>query len=103
MVEYFVEYDTGTETLARLAAKLDGYADLVRATGWSPWVAFWFPSARREAEARKIMNNPAVPVITAAGGLEAGPGGAAWLPLGSDGSRRHLAELPRATGIGGRR
>jgi len=102
VVEFFVEYDAGTETLARLAAKLDGYADLVGATGWSPWVAFWFPSPRREAEARKILNNPTVPVVTAADGLGAGAGGAAWLPLGSEGPRRHLAELASTAGKGGR-
>jgi hypothetical protein len=102
LVEFFVEYDAGTETLARLAGKLDGYADLVRATGWSPWVVFWFPSPRREAEARKILNNPTVPVVTAADGLGAGAGGAAWLPLGSEGPRRHLAGLASTAGKGGR-
>ncbi|MHB2022912.1 MAG: replication-relaxation family protein [Mycobacteriales bacterium] len=102
VVEFFIEYDAGTETLARLAAKLDGYADLVRATGWSPWLAFWFPSPRREAEARKILNNPTVPVVTAADGLGAGAGGAAWLPVGSEGPRRHLIELPSAPSTGGR-
>jgi hypothetical protein len=102
VVEFFVEYDAGTETLARLAAKLDGYADLVGATGWSPWVAFWFPSPRREAEARVVLNSPTVPVVTAAGGLGAGAGRAAWLPVGSEDPRRHLAELPSQINIGGR-
>ncbi len=32
-VEFFVEHDTGTETLARVAAKLDGYRDLAEAEG----------------------------------------------------------------------
>ncbi len=32
-VEFFVEHDTGTETLARVAAKLEGYRDLAEAEG----------------------------------------------------------------------
>jgi hypothetical protein len=101
VVEFFIEYDAGTETLARLAAKLDGYANLVRATGWSPWVAFRFPSHRREAEARRILSNPTVAVVTGAHGLGADAGGAAWLPVGSEGPRRHLIELPSTAGKGG--
>jgi hypothetical protein len=97
VVEFFVEYDGGTETLARLAGKLDGYADLVRATEWAPWVAFWFPSPRRAAEARAVLDHPAVPVVTGANGTERGPGGAAWLPVGSERPRRRLVEL-RPTG-----
>ena len=60
VVEFFVEYDRGTETLARLADKLTGYAELVHATGWAPRVCFWFPSPRREAEARRVLD-PARP------------------------------------------
>lgn len=102
VVEFFVEYDAGTETLARLAAKLAGYANLVRATGWSPWVAFWLPSPRREAEARKMLSSPVVAVATGAAGLGADPGGPAWLPVDSHGPRRHLAELAATAGAGGR-
>jgi len=102
VVEFFLEFDAGTETLARLAAKLDSYADLVRATGWSPWVAFYFPSPRREVEARAVLNYPTVPVVTAAAGFGTDAGGAAWLPVGSEGPRRHLAELPSRASIGAR-
>lgn len=100
VVEFFVEYDAGTETLDRVAAKLRGYADLARATEWLPWVLFWFPSPGREAEARKVLGRPALPVATGARGLGAGPGGTVWLPVGQTGPRRHLVELP---GSGGRR
>ena len=106
-VECFVEYDRGTETLTRLAGKLTGYAELVHATGWSPWVCFWFPSPRREAEARRVLDHPEVAVATGAGGLGAGkgagPGGAVWLPVGSTGSRRHLIDLAARTAVSGRR
>jgi len=98
-VEFFIEYDAGAETLARLAAKLESYAELVRATRWSPWVVFYFPSPGREATARAVLTNPAVQVATTAGGLAAHPGGAVWLPVGSEGPRRRLVELPSiATG-----
>lgn len=107
VVELFVEVDRGTETLARLAAKLTGYAELVRATGWSPQVCFWFPSPRREAEARQVLAHPEVAVATGAGGLGAGmgagPGGAVWLPVGSTGPRRHLIDLAAETAVPGRR
>ncbi len=92
LVEFFIEYDAGTETLDRVASKLRGYEDLARATGWTPWVLFWFPAPGREAEARRALGCPAVPVATGAGG-GADPGESAWLPLGSTGPRRHLIEL----------
>jgi len=106
-VECFVEVDQGTETLTRLADKLTGYAELVRATGWSPWVCFWFPSPRREAEARRVLAHPEVAVATGAGGpgtgMGAGPGGAVWLPVGSTDPRRHLIDLAAGTAVSGRR
>ncbi len=107
VVEYFVELDRGTETLTRLADKLTGYAELIRATGWTPQVCFWFPSPRREAEARRVLGHSEVSVATAASGLGdetgAGPGGAVWLPLGSTGARRHLIDLAAGTAVPGRR
>jgi hypothetical protein len=96
VVEFFVEVDRGTETLARLAEKLIGYAELVHATGWAPLVCFWFPSSGREAQARWVLAHPEVPVATSAAGLGDGPGGPVWLPVGSTGPRRHLIDLAPA-------
>jgi hypothetical protein len=93
VVEFFVEVDRGTETLTCLADKLNGYAELVRATGWTPLVCFWFPGPRREAEARRVLAHPEVPVATGAAGLGDGPGEFSWLPVGSTGSRRHLIDF----------
>ena len=97
VVEFFVELDRGTETLARLADKLTGYAELIRATGWAPWICFWFPGSGREANARRVLVHPEVPVATGAAGLAdktgAGPGGPVWLPVGDTGPRRHLIYL----------
>jgi len=106
VVEFFVEVDRGTETLTRLADKLAGYAELVRATGWTPLVCFWFPTPRREAEARRVLARPEAAVVTGAAGLGAGmgggPGGAVWLPVGSTGPRRHLIDLAAGTTASGR-
>ncbi len=97
VVEFFVELDRGTETLARLADKLTGYAELVRATGWTPQVCFWFPTTGREAGSRRVLAHAEVPVVTGAVGLGdemgAGPGGPVWLPVDSTGPRRHLIDL----------
>jgi len=93
VVEFFVELDRGTETLARLADKLTGYAELIRATGWTSQVCFWFPSPGREAEGRRVLTHPEVPVATGTGGLGDGPGGPVWLPVGTTGPRRHLIDL----------
>jgi hypothetical protein len=87
------EYDTGTETLARLAAKLDGYARLARAVGHPTWVLFSFPSASREAQARRVLHHPQVPVATAYRLPGASPDGPLWLAVGEQGNRRRLIDL----------
>ncbi|MCP3800721.1 replication-relaxation family protein [Allokutzneria sp. A3M-2-11 16] len=110
-VDFFLEYDTGTETLAVLAAKLRDYADLAAATGITIPVLFWLHSTAREATARRVLltahaalDDPAlVPVATTATdlfGAQQDPAAARWLPLHAAGatssaSRRcRLDELP---------
>lgn len=91
---FLLEYDTGSERLARLAGKLPGYADLHAASGHQTWVCFTFPSPGREATARPVLTHPAVPVATAV--LPAGidPSGPVWLPVGPlRGMRLALADL----------
>jgi len=108
-VDFFLEYDTGTEPLTRVIAKLAGYAALAARTGITTPVLFWLPSARREAAlharlagppppgtpgAASAAQIPGVPVATAAAGTSPdGPAGAAWLPAGSPGPRVRLAQL----------
>lgn len=92
-VEFFLEYDAGTEPLSRLVAKLDGYAELARATGITTLTLFWLPGARREAGLRRAIGNSPVPVATATGALGKGPAGAVWLPAGQMSRRCRLAEL----------
>jgi len=107
-VDFFVEYDTGTEPLSRVVAKLAGYAALAARTGITTPVLFWLPGPRREAalharlagpppgirDAASAAQIPGVPVATAARGASpGGPAGAAWLPAGSPGPRLRLAQL----------
>jgi hypothetical protein len=121
-VDFFLEYDTGTEPLTRLVAKLTGYADLAARTGITTPVLFWLPGARREAalhrrlagpppagirNAASAAQVPGVPVATATAAGPEGPAGAAWLPAGSPGPRLRLAQLapvpaaPRASSPAG--
>ena len=97
-VDFFLEYDTGTERPAtRVTAKLDAYTRLTTATGITTPVLFWFPTPRREQNIRAALpRRYPVPVATASGPLElgeTGPAGPVWLPAGSDGHRLRLAGL----------
>ena len=52
---FALEYDTGTETLAHLAAKLAGYHALALASAVRTPVLFWLPTLRREHHARAAL------------------------------------------------
>jgi len=106
-VEFFLEYDFGTEPLARVAGKLADYHLLAEATSLVTPVLFWFPTPEREAHARAAIATalaalPAppgsvaetrVPVATtaslpaelalasSAGSLPDSPAAARWLPV----------------------
>jgi Replication-relaxation len=98
-VDFFLEYDRGTEPLDRLAAKLAGYQQLADATQIATPVLFWLPTTGREATVRQAVTNQtrwaAVPflIATANGALDRGPAEPAWLPLGHTGPRRRLIDL----------
>lgn len=82
-VEFFVEYDTGTEPLTRVVAKLPGYADLAAAGGPALPVLIWVPTLRREANLLTALAQPwPVTVATASTELarsyQQGPAGAVW-------------------------
>ncbi|WP_285487903.1 replication-relaxation family protein [Amycolatopsis taiwanensis] len=114
-VEWFLEFDTGTESLTKVSRKLTGYARLAESTGITTPLLIWLPTTRREAGARTALarvhaqlDNPhAVPVATAAADLlnpstpHPSPAEAVWLPLTSARAHRaapryRLAELPEA-------
>lgn len=76
-LEWFLEYDTGTESLPKLGRKLAGYSRLAEATGIATPVLVWLPTTRREAGARTALarvhagldSRHLVPVATAAAAL----------------------------------
>lgn len=108
-VEFFLEHDTGTEALNRVASKLTGYQRLTVATGIPTPVLFWLPTPAREANARTalaailrgldrpdqipVATTSSIPAPVALGGRRDGarcpwagtapdsPAGARWLPL----------------------
>jgi len=98
---FFLEYDRGTETHERLAAKLEGYATLAAATRDRFTVLFVFAGAKREAQARRALGGAPVPVATALEG--ASPAGAGFLPIGETGPRVALTDLAREQHDGGTR
>jgi hypothetical protein len=95
-VDFFLEYDRGSEPLGRLAAKLGGYAELAHATGISTPLLVWLPSPAREAAARHELGSCGVPVATATPHPHQSPAGPLWLPLHASGHRHRLAQLATA-------
>ncbi|MEY9936983.1 replication-relaxation family protein [Streptacidiphilus sp. MAP5-3] len=103
-VAFFLEYDTGTEPLTRVVAKLDDYAELALTTGIRPLVAFTLHSHRREAHLRERLTGhhalASIAVATTARDLPADgspdyrPGEAVWLPVGVPTRRARLIDLP---------
>ncbi|MWA02770.1 hypothetical protein F8568_020800 [Actinomadura sp. LD22] len=95
-LDFFLEHDTGTEPLARVIAKLGGYADLAEATGTTTPVLFWLPSAKREANLRRLLGTPEIPVATAVhtpATSPDGPAGPVWQSAGATGPRHRLSDL----------
>jgi hypothetical protein len=94
---FLLEHDNGTERLARLAQKLDGYARLAAEAGHPNWVLFTFPGPRREADARRVLTHPTVPAATAARSPHPphgfAPDTALWQPVADHGPRLRLAQL----------
>lgn len=93
-IEFFLEFDFGTEDLDKLARKLHDYAKLATTTGITTPVLVWLHSNRRETAARKALactlselDRPAlVPVATSAADVagvagENNPAVARWLPI----------------------
>jgi hypothetical protein len=91
-VEFFLEYDTGSEPLSRVAGKLAGYRDLAEADGASRPVLFWLAQLGREPGVRQALSGTNLPVATAVAGT-GNPADAVWLPVGEEVPRRPLAQL----------
>ncbi len=101
-MDFFCEYDTGTEGLSQVLRKLPAYLRLAATSGITSPLLIWLPAARRETHLRRRLTatpgHAAVPVVTAsplttpAGSRCGGPAGAVWLPL-SGGQRLTIDEL----------
>ncbi|MFE6158789.1 replication-relaxation family protein [Streptomyces sp. NPDC056486] len=85
LLPFFLEYDTGSYNLARVEAKLPGYAALAATTGTRTPLLLHTATARREAALRHRLAESTdrleLPIATGNAQL-AEPDGAAWLPLG---------------------
>jgi hypothetical protein len=92
-LEFFVEYDRGTETLARLEGKGRDYERFEIERGVTTWVLFAFTSPRREAKARARLVVATVPLATGVVAGPARPHDAIWLPVSGGTARVSLAEL----------
>lgn len=98
--DFFLEYDTGTETQERLLAKLVGYADLAFAADVTCPVLFWLPNSAREENLHHHLDvqRTEVPVATTYGDpTKTDPAGPIWRLAGSIRERLPLAALGRAS------
>jgi hypothetical protein len=94
-IEFFLEFDFGTETLTRLTNKIPGYAALATSTAISTPLLIWFTSPRRETHARRELTHALtgldqpglVPIATATPAhldphaTHPSPADPVWLPL----------------------
>ncbi|MBQ1123759.1 replication-relaxation family protein [Streptomyces sp. B15] len=97
-VPFFLEYDTGSEQLARVEAKLASYAAFTTATGARPALLIHTRTASREAALRRRLTEPArslhLRVATASADFTTDtPWGRWWLPLDPPARRTELAAL----------
>ncbi|MBF6397876.1 replication-relaxation family protein [Nocardia cyriacigeorgica] len=101
-LDFFLEYDLGSENTGQVTRKLHDYAELARTTGITTPLLIWTPTTDREAHLRHALTTThrdlpdpdAVPIATAAADLlhhlgpSASPADRAWLPLESAATER---------------
>ncbi|MBF6095734.1 replication-relaxation family protein [Nocardia cyriacigeorgica] len=101
-LDFFLEYDLGSENTSQVTRKLHGYAELARTTGITTPLLIWTPTTEREAHLRQAFTTThrdlpepdTVPVATAAADLlhpispPTNPADRVWLPLESAGTTR---------------
>jgi hypothetical protein len=96
-VDFFTEYDTGTEPLHRLLGKIGDYQALAEMTGITHTpVLFTLPNPAREQHlhARAQPTTPLIATTTPHALPASGPAGPAWRPIGAaEGTRRRLIDL----------
>lgn len=90
-VDFFLEFDTGSEHSPQILAKLPGYQAAADATNITTPVLFWLHSPRREHALRRalVRSQCAVPLATASGcSADSDPSGAIWQRVGADTAER---------------
>jgi len=110
-LEFFLEFDFGTEALSILASKLAGYERLAATTSIITPILVWLPTTRRETGARRALATTLraldrphlVPLATTSSELlglprALDPTAARWLPIGPphDPGRLRLIDLTHA-------
>ncbi|MET7426631.1 replication-relaxation family protein [Dactylosporangium sp. NPDC005555] len=101
-VAFYLEYDTGTETLSTVAAKLSAYRR-VQDLGGPLWpVLFVLPGQQRERNLRQRLaatgTYGVIVATTTQDRVDTDPAGAIWALTDEPGPRRRLAELPSEPG-----
>lgn len=105
LLPFFLEYDTGSENLARVEAKLPGYAAFTTATNTRPALLVHTRTASRAHALRKRLTRPArelgLNIALASGDFTTStPWGPWWMPLTSGRTGRiTLTELARWGGL----
>lgn len=105
-VDFFIEYDTGSEPLGRVAAKFASYGDLVAAGGPDRPVLLWLQSATREAHLHQHLAEHALACSVATGSAElatalgTSPASPVWLVPGRE---RRCSLVDLGTELSGRR
>ncbi len=95
-LDFFLEYDRGTQAPQRLAGKLAGYLELADASHISTPVLVWLPTPARETTIRHALAGTSLQVATATPDPNHSPAGPLWLPLHASGPRSRLIDLPQA-------
>ncbi|HEV2927754.1 MAG TPA: replication-relaxation family protein, partial [Propionibacteriaceae bacterium] len=95
-VDFFLEYDRGSEAPHRLAGKLTGYLQLAEASGILTPVLLWLPIPARETTIRRALTGTSLQVATATPDPDHSPAGPHWQPLHTSGTRFRLIDLPGA-------
>lgn len=81
---FFLELDRGTESSVRLEEKLARYARVSRFSDSPGILLFLFPTERREMEARRVLFNCGMSVLTGNALAAENPLGSFWLPVGAE-------------------
>lgn len=93
-VSFLLEHDRGTENIARVAAKLDDYAELAPVLPEADTcLLLTAPDSRRESAIRRAVAGPGCPLPLATATYRPGgsPAEAIWTPLDAPDSRRLAA------------